>query len=101
MKLTSKQRAYLRSLASNYDTIMQVGKGGITPNLVKTVEDALQARELIKLRTLENSEFSSRQAADAMAEATGAEVVTVIGTKFVLYKESKNHKKIFLDEISR
>lgn len=94
--LTSKQRAYLRGLASNEDTIMQIGKGGISDNLIKTVSDALEARELIKLKVLENSEESPRSAAEALAEATGAEVVTVIGTKLVLYRESENHKKIEL-----
>ena len=95
--LTSKQRAYLRSLASTYDTIMQVGKGGVTPNIVKTISDALEARELIKLRVLENSEYTPREAAEEIATATSSEVVTVIGTKFVLYRESEKHKKIFLD----
>lgn len=92
--LTSKQRSYLRALASNEDTIMQIGKGGIGENLVKTVSDALEARELIKLRVLENSEMSPRFAAEELARATGAEVVTVIGTKFALYRESVDHKKI-------
>ena len=95
--ITTKQRAYLRSLASTYDTIMQVGKGGVTPNIVKTISDALEARELIKLRVLENSEYTPREAAEEIAEATNSEVVTVIGTKFVLYRESEKHKKIFLD----
>ena len=95
--LTSKQRAYLRSMASTYDTIMQVGKGGVTPNIIKTISDALEARELIKLRVLENSEYTSREAAEEIAAAVNAEVVTVIGTKFVLYRESEKHKKIFLD----
>ena len=94
--LTSKQRAYLRGLASNEDTIMQVGKGGISDNLIKTVSDALEARELIKLKVLENSDESPRSAAEALAAATNAEVVTVIGTKFVLYRESEKNKKIEL-----
>ena len=94
--LTSKQRAYLRGLASNEDTIMQIGKGGIGDNLIKTVSDALEARELIKLKVLENSEETPRSAAEALAGATGAEVVTVIGTKFVLYRESEKNKKIEL-----
>jgi len=95
--LTSKQRAYLRSIAASYDTIMQVGKGGVNENMVKTVSDALEARELIKLRVLENSGYTPREAADELSAAVGAEVVTVIGTKFVLYRESEKHKKIFLD----
>lgn len=94
--LTSKQRAYLRSLAANEDTIMQIGKSGISENLIKTVSDALEARELIKLRVLENSEESPRSAAEALATATDSEVVTVIGTKLVLYRESKDHKRIEL-----
>lgn len=94
--LTSKQRAYLRGLASNEDTIMQIGKGGISDNLIKTVSDALEARELIKLKVLENSDESPRSAAELLAQATNSEVVTVIGTKFVLYRESEKHKKIEL-----
>ena len=95
--ITSKQRAYLRSLASTYDTIMQVGKGGVTPNIVKTISEALEARELIKLRVLENSDYTPREAAEEIAKATNAEVVTVIGTKFVLYRESEKNKKIILE----
>lgn len=94
--MTSKQRAYLRGLASREDTIMQIGKGGISEALIATVSDALEARELIKLRVLENSEESPRSAAETLAAATGAEVVTVIGTKFVLYRPSENHPRIEL-----
>lgn len=94
--ITSKQRAYLRSLAVNVPTIMQVGKGGISENLVKTVSDALEARELIKLGVLENSGETARAVADALAEATGAEVVAVLGRKVVLYRESQKNKKIEL-----
>ena len=95
--LTSKQRAYLRGLASSYDTIMQVGKGGVNDNLIKTISDALEARELIKLRVLENSDYTPREAAEEIAEAIGADVAGTIGTKFVLYRESEKNKKIFLD----
>lgn len=94
--ITSKQRAYLRSLASNIPAIMQIGKGGITDNLIKTVSDALEARELIKLSVLENSEYTAREVADALGEQTAAEVVAVIGRKVVLYRESEKHKKIEL-----
>ena len=94
--ITSKQRAYLRSLAVNLPTIMQIGKGGIGDNLVKTVDDALEAKELIKLSVLENSEKTARSAADTLAEATGADVVAVLGRKIVLYRESVKHKKIEL-----
>ena len=94
--LTSKQRAQLRSMASTMDTIMQIGKNGITEPLVATVSDALEARELIKMRVLENSDMTVRDAAEALAEATEAEVVAVIGTKCILYRESKTKKKIEL-----
>ena len=94
--LTSKQRAYLRSLATNEPAIMQVGKGGIGDNLIKTVSDALEARELIKLSVLENSEYTPRETADTLAEAVSADVVGVIGRKVILYRESVKHKKIEL-----
>ena len=94
--LTSKQRAQLRSMASTMDTIMQIGKNGITDALVATVGDALEARELIKMRVLENSDMTVREAAEALAAATEAEVVAVIGTKCILYRESKTKKKIVL-----
>ena len=94
--ITSKQRAYLRSLAVNLPAIMQIGKGGLGENLIKTVDDALEAKELIKLSVLENSDEAARSAADSIAEATGADVVAVLGRKIVLYRESKKHKKIEL-----
>ena len=94
--ITSKQRAYLRSLAVNLPTIMQIGKGGITENLLKTVDDALEAKELIKLSVLENSDETARSAADTIAEVLGTDVVAVLGRKIVLYRESKKHKKIEL-----
>ena len=94
--ITSKQRAYLRGLANGIPTIMQIGKGGIGENLIKTVSDALEARELIKLGVLENSMETPREVADALSEATDADVVGVIGRKIILYRESVNHKKIEL-----
>jgi RNA-binding protein len=75
---------------------MQVGKGGVSENLIKTVSDALEARELIKARVLDNSGYSAREAAEELAQATDADVVTVIGTKFVLYRESEKKKRIEL-----
>ena len=95
--ITSKQRAYLRSMATSIPAIMQVGKGGITDNLVKTVSDALEARELIKMSVLENSEYTPKDTAEELAEAVGAEVVGVIGRKIILYRESVNHKRIELN----
>ena len=93
MELTSKQRAQLRGMAAGIDTIVHVGKDGIGENLIKQVNDALEARELIKGRVLENSMLTAREAADALARAARAEVVQVIGTKFVLYRESHNKEK--------
>ncbi|MCI8594169.1 MAG: ribosome assembly RNA-binding protein YhbY [Oscillospiraceae bacterium] len=93
MELTSKQRAQLRGLANSLDTIVHVGKEGIGGNLVKQADDALEARELIKGRVLENSLLSAREGADALAQATRSEVVQVIGSKFVLYRESHSKPK--------
>ena len=95
--ITSKQRASLRKLGHDLDTIYQIGKGGFGEELLKGIADALEARELIKLRVLENSEYTPREAAEELAAEVGAEVVTVIGTKFVLYRESEKHKKISLE----
>ena len=94
--LNSRQRAQLRAMANEMETILQVGKSGIGDNLVKQVDDALEKRELMKLRTLETCPLSSREAADAIAQAVGADVVQVIGSKFVLYRESKDNKQIKL-----
>ena len=96
-ELTSKQRAQLRGLANSIDTILHVGKDGIGDNLVKQANDALEARELIKGKVLENSLLSSREAAEALAEAPRSQVVQVIGTKFVLYRPT--HKKDKKDKI--
>ena len=93
MELTSKQRAQLRSLATNLDTIVHVGKDGIGDNLIKQVNDALEARELIKGRVLENNmEYDARLAAQELAKATRSEVVQVIGRTFTLYRRSKKNK---------
>ena len=94
--LNSRQRAQLRGLANSLDTIFQIGKGGVTENTVNQVDDALEARELIKLRVLETSPVSSREAADEIAEKTHSDVVQVIGTRFVLYRESRDNKQIRL-----
>ena len=94
--LNSRQRAQLRGLANNIETILQVGKSGVTENTVKQVNDALEARELIKLRTLETCPTSSRETADELAEKTEADVVQVIGSRFILYKESRDSKQIKL-----
>ena len=94
--LNSRQRAQLRGMANSYETILQIGKGGISPKIEKQVDDALEARELIKLRTLETAPLTSREAADQIAEMVGADVVQVIGSRFILYRQSVNNKKIVL-----
>lgn len=91
--MTTKQRAYLRSLATQLDTIMQIGKGGVGEAMVKTVGDALEARELIKMKVLENSGEYPRDMGEELAEACGAELVTVIGNKIVLYKQATDPKR--------
>ena len=94
MELTSKQRAQLRGLANTMDTILHIGKDDIGENLVKQADDALEARELIKGKVLENNiEYDARLAAQELAKATRSEVVQVIGTKFVLYRESHSKPK--------
>ena len=97
MELTSNQRAQLRGLANSIDTILIVGTDGLGDNLVKQANDALEARELIKGKVLENSLMTAREAAEALAPVTRSEVVQVIGTKFVLYRPS--HKKDKKDKI--
>lgn len=91
--LTSKQRAQLKGMASTEDTIIIVGKGGITESVVKQVKDALKARELIKGKVLENSLLTAREACQTLAELSEAEPVQFIGNKFVLYKENKEIDK--------
>lgn len=91
MELTSKQRAQLRALANGIDTILQVGKDGVTENLTKQANEALEAREIIKGRVLDNSMLTAREACDELGKLTRSEPVQVIGTKFVLYR--KSHRK--------
>ena len=83
--MNSKQRAYLKGLAMNIDPIFQVGKASLTPELTAAVDEALEARELIKIRVLETCPFTPKEAAQALAEATGASVVSVIGSRAVLF----------------
>lgn len=86
--ITSKQRAYLRGLANDIPAIMQVGKSGLTENLVKTCSDALEARELIKLHILENSGEDPKAVAQELADAMGAELIAVTGKKAIFYRRS-------------
>lgn len=94
--LNSRQRAQLRGLANGIETIFQIGKAGLNDQLNKQVDEALEARELIKLRTLETAPVSTREAADTVAQAVNADVVQVIGSRFILYRESKDNKTIKL-----
>lgn len=96
MPITSKQRAQLRALAMQEDTIIHIGKGGVTDTVITSVNEALRARELVKGRVLENSMLTAREACDALSEACGAEQVQVIGTRFVLYKRNNKAPKIEL-----
>ena len=94
--LTGKQKRYLRSLAHHLDPIFQVGKGGVNDHLIRHIEEALEARELIKVSVLNNSQDEARDIAPELAEKSGSELVQVIGKTIVLYKESKENKTIEL-----
>lgn len=94
--LNSRQRAQLRAMANGIDAIFQIGKGGITDAFYKQVNEALEARELIKLSVLETAGITSRQAADDISDATDSDVVQVIGSKLILYRQSRDNKKIEL-----
>ena len=98
MELTSKQRAQLRGIANGIDTIVHIGKDGITDNVAKQANDALEARELIKCRVLENSMLTAREACEQLAKLTRSESVQVIGSKFVLYRRhyDKSRRRIEL-----
>jgi RNA-binding protein len=95
-KMTSKQRAYLKSLAMKIEPIMQIGKATVTPEITKSVDEALEARELIKIHVLKNCFADTNEIANVLAERTHSQVVQVIGKKIVLYRESSNKKKIEL-----
>ncbi|HIS16232.1 MAG TPA: YhbY family RNA-binding protein [Candidatus Scatomorpha merdavium] len=99
--LTSKQRAYLRGLAAKEDTILQIGKDGITENTTAALSDALRARELVKGRVRENSMLTAREACDTLSERCRAEQVQVIGSKFVLYKRNETDPKIELPKTQK
>jgi len=94
--ITGKQRSYLKKLSNKMSPIFQVGKGGLTENIIKQYEEGLEARELVKTTVLKNSLFDAKEACEVIAEATGAEIVSVIGNKFVLFRESKKKKTINL-----
>jgi RNA-binding protein len=94
--LNGKKRAFLRKMANELDPVFQVGKGGISDEMCLQIGNCLEARELIKLRVLENSGYTTREAAEEIAANVGAEVIAVIGSRFVLYRESKTKKVIEL-----
>jgi RNA-binding protein len=94
--LSSKQRAYLRSLANKLEPVVIIGKGDIDRNMIKQVDDALEARELIKLKVLNTSMYDAREACRIISRETGSEGVQVIGNKFVLYRPSKERPTIDL-----
>ena len=96
MEFTSKQRSYLKGLASTEDAIFQIGKSSVTPQMVQAVSDALEKRELIKISVLKNCMDDPRELAELMAERTRSNVVIVIGKKIVLYRPNKKHPKIVL-----
>lgn len=94
--LNSKQRAYLRAMSQQLETIFQVGKGGISDEMCTQIANALEARELIKARVLENSGYTAKEAANEIAERINCDVVSCVGSRFVLYKESEKKKRIEL-----
>ena len=96
--MTSKQRAYLKGLASNLDPIFQVGKSSLTPELTEAIGESFNTRELIKIAVLKNCMDDPREIAEMVAGRTQSQVVQVIGKKIVLYKENKDNKKIILPE---
>ncbi|MGL4847549.1 MAG: ribosome assembly RNA-binding protein YhbY [Clostridium sp.] len=92
--LKGKERAYLRKLAHGIDPIFQIGKNGIEDNFLTQIREALEARELIKIKVLENSGLDTREASDTICRAVRAEGIQSIGNKIVIYKESKKNPKI-------
>lgn len=96
--MTSKQRAYLKSLASTLEPIFQIGKSSLTPEVTEAISEAFNKRELIKISVLKNCLDDPKEIAEMVAERTHSQVVHVIGKKIVLYKENKDNKKIILPE---
>lgn len=94
--MTSKQRAYLRGVANTVDSIFQIGKGGLTENLITQLSDALEARELIKITVLKNAPDYAKDLAVEIAEATNSEVIQVIGNKITLFRQRKEKSKFEL-----
>lgn len=94
--LTSKQRAYLRGLGQDLDPVLQIGKGGISEQVIKQADDALEARELIKVRLLRNATITLHDATEALCEATGAHPVSQVGRVALIYRRSQKSPRIEL-----
>jgi RNA-binding protein len=94
--LTGKQRSYLRTLGNTIDAIIQLGKDGIDENFLKQINEALEARELIKISVLKNSDMDVREACEAICKGVSANPVQVIGNRFIIYKKSREKSKIVL-----
>ncbi len=99
--MTTKQRAYLKGLAMNIEPVLQLGKGSVTPEFTAAADEALEARELIKIHILQNCADDSKEMAQMLAERTRSQVVQVIGRMIVLYRESKTKKKIELPKAKK
>ena len=99
--LTGKQKRFLRAEAHHLDPIFQVGKGGVNDAMLKQLRDVLEVRELIKVRILDNCEDDKQTVAEALSTGTRAELVQLIGLTVVLYKESRNNKKIVLPKVAK
>ncbi|MBI5972634.1 ribosome assembly RNA-binding protein YhbY [Staphylococcus devriesei] len=94
--LTGKQKRYLRSLAHNIDPIFQIGKAGINENMVSQIDDTLETRELIKIHVLQNNFDDKKELATTLSEATNSDIVQIIGSMIVIYRESEDNKQITL-----
>ena len=99
--ITSKQRSYLRSLAHNIDPVVYIGKAGVTENVIKEIDQALEARELVKVKIQEGCELAAKDVANDILPELGAEFVQAIGRKFTLYRESKENKQIELPKAKK
>ncbi|KPL58637.1 ribosome assembly RNA-binding protein YhbY [Rossellomorea vietnamensis] len=94
--LTGKQKRFLRSEAHHLNPVFQVGKGGVNDNMIKTVGEAIETRELMKISILQNCDMDKSEVAQELSEGVGAEIVQIIGNTIVLYKESKENKQLIL-----
>lgn len=98
MNLTSKQRAYLGSQANTMDSIFQIGKASLTPELITAIDEAIEKRELIKISVLKNCADDPREIAEMIAERTHSVVVKVIGKKIILFRQAKKNTKYDLNQ---